>query len=111
MEYKHEVLKWNGWTFVKRQSTATSYYSIGSYMIGDDDVDEMEVETVSELYKLWQELKEGDKAAGEKGWRYHFYRHSLVEEVNERTGKPQWTDYVTDGTVYRRGNKVYFKAI
>ena len=74
-------------------------------------MDEVEVLSVSDLYLMWQELKAGDKSCGENSWKYHFYRHVIKVEQNERTGKSEFVDYVTPGKVYRRGNKVFFKAI
>ena len=81
------------------------------YQVGDDDLEEVEVLSVSDLYLMWQELKAGDKSCGENCWKYHFYRHEIKPEHDERTGKPIFIDYVTPGKVYRRGNKVFFKEI
>ena len=111
MGYTHYVQKWNGKNFEKRLSDCTTFYSIGAYLDGDDDVDSVETETLGELYKLWQDMKDSDKTVGEKGWKYRFYHHQIVEEVNSTTGKAQYVDYTTEGKVYRRGSKVYFKAV
>ena len=79
-------------------------------MPGDDDIDEADVETLGELYRLWKEAKAGDAACGEKEWKYHFYKHT-IEEGKRPDGKPEIIDYVTEGKIYRRGNKVFFKPI
>lgn len=110
MSYRHCVQKWRNGIFVKETSETTEYYSLGAYLEGDDDIDDTEVDTLGELYKLWQEAKEGDKASGEKGWKYHFYKHSIKEQEREN-GKVKYVDYVTEGKIYRRKNKVYFKAL
>lgn len=80
MGYTHTVQKWNGKIFVQFESSSTSYYSMGAYMPGDDDIDEAEVDTLGELYKLWQEAKAGDASCGEKEWKYRFYKHTIKEE-------------------------------
>ena len=54
MGYTHTVQKWNGKIFVQFESSSTSYYSMGAYMPGDDDIDEADVDTLGELYKLWR---------------------------------------------------------
>lgn len=46
MGYTHTVQKWNGKIFVKFESSSTSYYSMGAYMPGDDDIDETDVDTL-----------------------------------------------------------------
>lgn len=110
MEYSHKVQKWNGKIFTEERSSSTSYYSMGAFMPGDYDVDEADVDTLGELYKLWQEAKAGDAACREKGWKYHFYKHR-IEKSERKDGRTEFIDYVTEGTVYRRGGKVFFKAI
>ena len=67
--------------------------------------------SVVDLYYMWLEMKDGDKTCGERGWKYHFYRHEIKVEPNRITDKPEFVDYVTPGKVYRRGNKVFFKAV
>jgi len=67
--------------------------------------------SVVDLYYMWLEMKNGDKVCGERGWKYHFYHHEIKVEPNRMTGKPEFFDYVTPGKVYRRGNKVFFKAV
>lgn len=109
MGYTHKVQKWNGTAFVERSSSTTSYYSMGAYMPGDDDVDDADVETLGELYRLWQEAKAGDAACNEKGWKYHFYKHT-IEERRRPDGKPEFIDNISEGKLYRRGNKVFFKS-
>lgn len=96
MEYAHKVQKWNGKQFVQRESSSTSYYSMGAYMPGNDDIDEVDVDTLGELYKLWQEAKAGDVSCGEKEWKYHFYKHTIKAEKRS-DGKPVFTDYVCEG--------------
>lgn len=108
MEYTHKVQKWNGEIFVQFESSSTSYYSMGAYMPGDDDIDEVDVDTLGELYKLWREAKAGDASCGEKEWKYRFYKHTIKEEKRP-DGKPVFADYVCEGKIYRRGNKVFFK--
>lgn len=110
MKYTHKVQKWNGKCFVQRESSSTSYYSMGAYMPGDDDIDTADVDTIGELYKLWQEAKAGDISCGEKGWKYHFYKHT-IEEEKRPDGKPVFIDYMCEGKIYRRGNKVFFKPV
>ena len=111
MNYTHDVQKWKNGIFVKERSTTTSYYSMGAYQEGDDDIDDVEVDTLGELYKLWQDAKVGDRACGESGWKYHFYHH-VIEEASKEPGRMEtYIDNVTEGKVYRRGNKVYFKPI
>lgn len=105
MEYRHQVQKWNGKTFEPYMSSAVKFYSIGAYLEGSDDIDNIEVETLGELYRLWQELKAGDKACCEKGWKYRFYRH----EVSAEAGR--YIDTVAEGKVYRRGKTVFFKPM
>ena len=58
---------------------------MGAYMPGDDDIDEAEVDTLGELYKLWQEAKAGDASCGEKEWKYRFYKHTIKGRKNART--------------------------
>lgn len=111
MEYKHRVQRWSGKSFVEEWSSSTSYYSMGAYLDGDGDIDDTDVDTLGELYKLWQDAKAGDACCGESGWKYRFYRHKIIEEKNPLSGKLQFSDYVTPGKVYRRGKKVFFKAI
>ena len=106
MGYTHTVQKWNGKIFVQLESSSTSYYSMGAYMPGDDDIDEVEADTLGELYKLWQEAKAGDASCGEKEWKYRFYKHTIKEEKRS-DGKPVFADYVCEGKIYRRGNKVF----
>ncbi len=110
MEYKHRVQKWNGKYFEEAWSSSTSYYSMGAYLEGGDDTDDTEVETLGDLYKLWQEGKRGDAACCEKGWKYRFYKHTVQEEDN-KSGGTNFVDYVTEGKMYRRGSKVFFKPI
>lgn len=105
MEYKHQVQKWNGRAFETHMSSAVNFYSIGAYLEGSDDVDNIEVETLGELYRLWQELMAGDKACCEKGWKYRFYKHDVGNEAG------RLTDTVTEGKVYRRGKTVFFKPV
>lgn len=113
MEFKHRVWKWippntpeqNGF-FKEVWSKSTQYFSIGAYQDCDEDLDEMETDTLSELWLLWQEQKDRDESVGEKGcWRYHFYYHNEVVEDGHLV------DYVTPIKIYRRGNKVFWKAI
>lgn len=40
--------------------------------------------------------------------RVLFYKHNIKEEKRS-DGKPVFTDYVCEGKIYRRGNKVFFK--
>lgn len=97
---------------VKRNMTVDSYYSLCPYIEGDDDVDEIRCATISDLYTAWKEEKNGDKVCGEsRHWKYHFYRHNLYVEKNPISGKPEIVDYKMPGKVYRRGKKVYFKAL
>lgn len=97
--------------FVVKTVATDKYFTVCPYQVGDDDLEEVEVLSVSDLYLMWQELKAGDKSCGENCWKYHFYRHKIKPEHDERTGKPIFIDYVTPGKVYRRGNKVFFKAV
>lgn len=110
MSYKHYVQKWHNGIFVKETSETTEYYSLGAYLEGSDDIDDIEVDTLGELYKLWQDAKEDDKMSNEKGWKYHFYKHSIKKQDRE-SGKTVYVDYVTEGKIYRRKNKIYFKAL
>ena len=64
MEYTHKVQKWNGEIFVQCESSSTSYYSMGAYMPGDDDIDEVDVDTLGELYKLWPGTHLAEKRNG-----------------------------------------------
>ena len=66
MEYTHDVQKWNGKCFSKSKSSSTSYYSMGAYMPGDDDIDEADVDTLGELYKLWRDSKKATRLAAKK---------------------------------------------
>ena len=97
--------------FVEKTVSTDRYFSISPYQEYDDDIDETFVLSVVDLYYMWLEMKGGDKACGERGWKYHFYRHEIKIEPNRMTGKPEFVDYVTPGKVYRRGNKVFFKAV
>ena len=112
MDYKHRVQKWNGHYFKEEISSSTSYYSMAAYLDGGDDTDDTEVETLADLYKLWKEAKAGDAACCEKGWKYRFYKHD-IEENKEKSvrGGGSFIDCVTEGKMYRRGNKVFFKPI
>lgn len=101
----------NGRFVEKTVAAPNHYFSISPYMDSGDDVEEIDVLSVADLYYMWLELKEGDRTCGERGWKYHFYRHVIKVEQNERTGKSEFVDYVTPGKVYRRGNKVFFKTI
>lgn len=105
MEYRHQVQKWNGRAFETHMSSAVNFYSIGAYLEGGDDVDNIEVETLGELCRLWQELKAEDKACCEKGWKYRFYSH----EVRAEAGR--YIDTVAEGKVYCRGKTVFFKPV
>ena len=98
-------------SFVVKTVTTDKYFTVCPYQGGDYDLDEVKVLSVSDLYLMWQELKAGDKACGENSWKYHFYRHEIKSEHDERTGKPIFIDYITPGKVYRRWNKVFFKAV
>ena len=97
--------------FVEKTVSTDRYFSIAPYQEYDDDIDETFVLSVVDLYYMWLEMKNGDKVCGERGWKYHFYHHEIKVEPNRMTGKPEFFDYVTPGTVYRRGNKVFFKAV
>lgn len=97
--------------FVVKTVTTDKYFTVCPYQGEDYDLDEIEVLSISDLYLMWQELKAGDKSCGENNWKYHFYRHEIKSEHDERTGKPIIIDYVTPGKVYCRGNKVFFKAV
>lgn len=108
-EYRHTVKKWENNHFRDVASTSTSYYSIASHMDEGDDIDEMDVNTLGELYKLWQEQKSSDKASGDTGWKYSFYHHEV--ELSTENGRPVFIDNVTPGKVYRRGNKIFFRPI
>lgn len=109
-EYTHKVKYWNGKYIATRQSKSTHYYSMGAHQPGDYDIDEADVDTLSDLYKLWTEAKAGDKACGEK-WCYRFYVHDVKREANSISGKLEWCDYVTEGKLYKHGIKVFFKPI
>lgn len=37
-----------------------------------------------------------------------FYKHTIKEEKRS-DGKPVFADYVCEGKIYRRGNKVFFR--
>lgn len=116
---RHKVNKWikpgevlaNGFVvtngfFKEVWSESTSYYSLAAYLDGDEDQDEIEVDTLWELYKMWQEEKAGDEAVGERGrWKYHFYKHDEVVEDGHII------DYVTEIKVYKRGNKIFARGI
>lgn len=83
-----------------------TWYELGSCQEYDCDIDQIPVLTLEDLYHLWQLQKADDRAVGEAGrWKYHFYHHSLSREGDKLV------DYVTQGKVYRRGNKIYFKPI
>ena len=110
MEYMHEVRYWNGKYIEVRNSKSTHYYSMGAYQPDDYDIDETETETLYDLYKLWEEAKADDKACGEK-WCYRFYAHNIKREINPINGKLEWVDYATEGKIYKRGLKVFFKPI
>lgn len=75
-------------SFVEKTVTTDKYFTVCPYQVGDYDFDEVSVLSVSDLYLMWQELKAGDKACGENSWKYHFYRHEIKSEHDERTGKP-----------------------
>lgn len=111
MERKIKLHTRENGRFIEKTVVADRYYSISPYQEFDDDIDETNVFSVVDLYFMWQEMKEGDRACGESGWKYHFYRHEIKIEPNPITGKPEFSDYVTPGKVYRRGNKVFFKRI
>lgn len=112
MEWKHEVWHFDNEkrVFVKVEITDTVYYSLGPYQPGDDDVEEIDVQTLGDLYLMWQDQKKGDKECGESGiWKYHFYRHEIRIEPNRISSKPEFMDYVDEIKIYRRGNKIFFK--
>jgi hypothetical protein len=111
MEHKIKLHTRENGRFVEKTVVADRYYSISPYQEFDYDIDETAVLTVPDLYFMLQEMKEGDRACKESGWKYHFYRHVIKVEPNDLTGKPEFVDYVTPGKVYRRGNKVFFKPI
>jgi hypothetical protein len=97
--------------FVKKTIATDKYFTVCPHQDGDSDFEEIEVLSIADLYAMWQELKVGDRACGEKGWKYRFYRHKIVEDRDSITGKLCLVDYVTQGKVYRRGNKVYFAPV
>lgn len=110
MKFTHKVQKWENGYFTEKTSESTTYFSMGAHLEGDDDVDDVAVETLRELYLLWQDAKRGDKACREKGWKYSFYKHR-IETERWPNGTEVFVDNVIEGKVSRRGNKVYFKAI
>lgn len=111
MAYNHLVQKWNGRIFVSQISTSMHYFSLGAHLDGDYDIEDIAVETIVELYRLWQEQKAGDKACGEKGWKYSFYQHDVKLEYDETDNTPKLVDHITEGKIYKRGEKIYFKPI
>lgn len=110
-EHRKRLNTYENGIFVSRTVTTNLYYSIGAYQEGDSDIDDVPVATVADLWYMWQEMKRGDSACGERGWKYHFYRHEITTEENPLSGKPETVDYVTPGKLYRRGNKVFFKGL
>lgn len=85
--------------FVVKTVATDKYFTVCPYQVGDDDLEEVEVLSVSDLYLMWQELKAGDKSCGENCWKYHFYRHEIKPEHDGRTGKP-----ICSFRVYRGSN-------
>lgn len=92
--------------YMTRKKVVTdTWYELGSYQKYDYDIDQVPALTLTDLYHLWQHHKEGDRASGTGVWKYHFYHHTLGKEGDKLV------DYVTQGKIYRRGNKIYFKPI
>lgn len=109
MEYTAKLWTIENGSLVQKNVAADSYFSISPYLGGDDDGDEIDCLTLSALYKVWQDEKEGDACCKERGWKYHFYHHKITVRENPLTGKPEFVDCVTPGKVYRRGKKIFFK--
>ena len=55
-------------SFVVKTVATDKYFTVCPYQVGDDDLEEVEVLSVSDLYLMWQELKAGDKSCGENCW-------------------------------------------
>jgi len=71
------------------------YYTLNSDELGE----EAEADTLVGIYKEWQRYKQDDKEMHDHK-TYYIRKHEVENN----------TDMVTDGKVYRRGNKVFFKA-
>lgn len=108
--FTHTVKKWRDGYFTEERSASTVFFSMGAHLAGDDDIEDVAVETLGELYRLWQDAKRGDAACGERGWKYRFYKHKIKTET-QKDGTERFVDWTTEGKIYRRGNKVFFKPI
>ena len=53
--------------FVKKTIATDKYFTVCPHQDGDSDFEEIEVLSIADLYAVWQELKAGDRACGEKG--------------------------------------------
>ncbi len=52
MEHKVQLYTYENGSFVKKEVSATLYYSLSPYLDGDDDGDEIDVATVFDLWKM-----------------------------------------------------------
>lgn len=112
MDYVTKLLTLENGRIVKKEMATNKYYSFAPYLDGDDDLDEIDCASLATLYKALELEKAGDKAVGAgRNWKYRFYYHVISTRINSKTGKTEFIDNKIEGKVYRRGNKVCFKAI
>lgn len=81
------------------------YYTLNSNEMGE----EAKKEKLVDIYKEWVRIKEDDKKTG-ADFTYYFVKHE-VKEDGIKNGIKCSTDYETEGKVYKRGDKVFFKEV
>lgn len=113
MDYQHTVLKYfppkkgdQHGTFKEHLSRSTEYYSMGYTFAGGTEEKQIEVDTLSDLWRIFTNERDADCEIGaEKMWHYRFYRHNIVEENGELI------DYITPLAIFKRGNDIFVNPI
>ena len=105
MVYTHIVQAFENGIFIEKKSSSIRYYSVARCLDDGDEVDEVDIDTLPELYKWWQEQKSADASCNEHGCKYHLYYHEIAEENGN------FIDYKGEGKVYKRGSRIFFKPI
>jgi hypothetical protein len=83
-----------------------TYYSVNSKELGEEIIRE----TLSDIYNEYLKLKQDDKDTGDNK-NYYFVKHEIENNKTDSSNIKSKTDYTTEGKVYKRGNKIYFKSI
>jgi len=72
------------------------YYSLNSEEMGE----ESRKENLLDIYKESIKYKEDDKETGSNN-NYYFVKHEIENGI----------DLITEGKVYKKNNKIYFKSV